>query len=410
MSRKNLLSDIRIADLTHYRSGPTGTSLLGGLGADVIKIESIQRVDGFRLYNTLDPKNPDFYEMGSYFNAANTNKRGITLDLQTPRGKELFLELVKQSDVVIDNFSARVMGSLGLGYEKLKEVNPDIIVVSMSCFGQTGPWRDFVGFGYVFDQCSGAAAASGYEGGPPTHMMAASDVTAGITAVYAILLALAERRRTGRGQFIDMSQVEALAFLLGPQIIDYQVTGEMRSRMGNHHPTFAPHNTFPCQGDDEWVTISIQSDAQWAALVEAMGSPEWTADERYGTVLARKKHESEIDVRLAGWTRGQDKRNVMTRLQQSGISCGAVLKPRDLLDDPQMEAREMHRKLAREFVGEHRYPDFPLHFSDARCEQRMPAPTLGQHNEEVLGGLLGLDTDEIEKLRQEKIIGTRPLR
>jgi len=402
---KDLLAGVRIADLSHYRSGPTGTSLLGGLGADVIKIEALQRPDGFRFYNTSDPADPHFYELGSYFNASNTNKRGITLDLNAPRGKELFAALVAKSDVVIENFSPRVMGNLGFDYPRLREINPGIIMVSMSCFGKSGPWRDFVGFGYVFDQIGGAAAASGYEGGPPTHMMAASDVTAAYMAVYAVLLALEERERTGRGQFIDMSQVESLAFLLGPEIIDYQLTGVTRPRVGNHHEAFAPHNVYPCRGDDEWISISVESDEQWAVLAGVMGKPEWIREERYRTATARKTNEHALDNAIAEWTRGLDKYGVMNLLQARGIASGAVLKPMELLVDPQLEARGMHRSLVRQFVGEHRYPGFPLRFSGATCEQRSPAPTLGQHNEEVLSGLLGVPATELEALRAANIIG-----
>lgn len=405
---KDLLSGVRIADLTHYRSGPSGTSLLGGLGADVIKIESIQRPDGFRYYNTARPHDPDFHELGSYFNAANTNKRGITLDLNSPRGKELFIELVGKSDVVIENFSPRVMRNLGFDYGRLAQVNPRLIMVSMSCFGHSGPWRDFVGFGYVFDQVGGAAAVSGYEGGPPTHMMAASDVTSGIMAVYAILLALEERERTGRGQLIDMSQVETLAFLLGPEIIEYQLTGAIRPRMGNHDPQFAPHNVYPCRGDDEWVSISVESDEQWAALAAGIGKPQWAQDARFVSASARKAHERALDEALADWTRGRDKREVMTMMQALGIASGAVLKPMELLDDPHLEARNMHKRMARAFAGEHRYPEFPIRFSDAVCGQRTAAPTLGQHNEEVLTGLLGVSPGELASLRESGVIGNRP--
>lgn len=405
---KNLLAGIRIADLSHYRSGPSGTSLLGGLGADVIKIEAIQRPDGFRYYNTARPHDPDFHELGSYFNAANTNKRGITLDLNTVRGKELFIELVRKSDVVVENFSPRVMRALGLDYERLAAVHPGVVMVSMSCFGHTGPWRDFVGFGYVFDQIGGAAAVSGYEGGPPTHMMAASDVTSGIMAVYAVLLALEERERTGRGQLIDMSQVETLAFLLGPEIIDYQLTGTVRPRMGNHDPQFAPHNVYPCRGEDEWVSLSVETDAQWAALAAALGQPQWAEDPRFTTRSARKANERALDAMLADWTRGRDKREVMTLVQALGIAAGAVLKPMELLDDPHLEARGMHTTLSRAFCGRHRYPQFPIRFSDAACGQRTPAPTLGQHNEEVLTGLLGVSPGELASLEEAGIIGRRP--
>ncbi|MGD9598442.1 MAG: CaiB/BaiF CoA transferase family protein [Steroidobacteraceae bacterium] len=404
---RDLLSGVRIADLTHYRSGPTGTSLLGGLGADVIKIEAVQRPDGFRFFNTSRPGDPLFYEMGSYFNASNTNKRGITLDLNTVRGKELLTQLIAKSDVVIDNFSPRVLGNLGFGPERLQEINPGIVMISMSCFGHSGPWRDFVGFGYVFDQIGGAAAASGYEDGPPTHMMAASDVTSGILAVYAALLALEERERTGQGQFIDLSQVESLAFLFGPGIIEYQLTGMSTPRSGNHHPVFSPHNVYPCSGEDEWASISVETDAQWAALVNAMGKPEWLRDTRYSTSAARKRHERELDRGIAAWTRSQAKRAVMERLQARGVISGAVLKPMELLDDPQLAARDMHRALERKFTGVHRYPGFPLRFSHARCEQRSPAPTLGQHNAEVLAGLLGVTPQELAALAQAGVIGER---
>ena len=405
---KDLLAGVRIADLSHYRSGPSGTSLLGGLGADVIKIEAIQRPDGFRFYNTARPHDPDFHELGSYFNAANTNKRGITLDLNTPRGKELFIELVGKSDVVVENFSPRVMRNLGFDYERLAQVNPRLIMVSMSCFGHSGPWRDFVGFGYVFDQVGGAAALSGYEGGPPTHMMAASDVTSGIMAVYAILLALEERERTGRGQLIDMSQVETLAFLLGPEIIDYQLTGTIRPRMGNHDPQCAPHNVYPCRGEDEWVSLSVETDGQWAVLAAGIGKPQWAQDARFATASARKTHERELDEALADWTRGRDKREVMRMMQALGIASGAVLKPMELLDDPHLEARQMHTRMTRAFAGAHRYPEFPIRFSDAVCAQRTPAPTLGQHNEEVLTGLLGVSPVELASLREAGVIGNRP--
>ncbi|MBV6416527.1 MAG: Formyl-CoA:oxalate CoA-transferase [Steroidobacteraceae bacterium] len=405
--RKELLAGIRIADLTHYRSGPTGTSLLGALGADVIKIEAVQRADGFRFFNTAKPGDPRFYEMGSYFNASNTNKRGITLDLNASRGKELFEQLVTQSDVVIENFSPRVMGNLGFSYAQLQAINPGIIMISMSCFGHTGPWRDFVGFGYVFDQIGGAAAVSGYEGGPPTHMMAASDVTSGIMAVYAALLALEERERTGQGQFIDLSQVESLAFLLGPEIIEYQLSGAQPPRRGNHHPLFSPHNVFPCRGEDEWVSISVETAEQWSALANALGRPDWLRDERYATAQARKRHEESLEREIAAWTRNRDKREVMWQLQAVGIAAGAVLKPMELLDDPQFEARGMHQRLARAFAGEHRYPGFPLRFSAAVCEQRRAAPTLGQHNAEVLSGLLGVTAEELEALTKAGVIGDR---
>lgn len=175
--------------------------------------------------------------------------------------------------------------------------------------------------------------------------------------------------------------------------------------MGNHDPDCSPHNVYPCSGEDEWVSISVESDEQWVALAGVMGRPEWLRDERFAGRAARKRHEAQLDRDIGEWTRRQTKRGVMERLQALGIASAAVLKPMELLDDPQLEARGMHRKLARKYVGEHRYPGFPLRFSDAVCEQRSAAPTLGQHNGEVLGDLLGVTPEELEALRQSGVIG-----
>ncbi|MDY0066380.1 MAG: CoA transferase, partial [Steroidobacteraceae bacterium] len=191
------------------------------------------------------------------------------------------------------------------------------------------------------------------------------------------------------------------------EIIDYQLSGKLQPRMGNHPPVFSPHNVYPCRGEDEWVSISVESEEQWAALAAVIGRLEWIHDERYASACARKRNEHALDEAIGQWTRNQGKREVMERLQSLGVVSGAVLKPMELLDDPQLEARNMHRRLARALVGEHRYPEFPLRFSEAICRQRTPAPTLGQHNEEVLTGLLGVAPEELAALRQAGVIGER---
>jgi len=406
---KDLLAGVRVADLGHWWSGPYCSSLLGALGADVIKFESIQRPDQFRLSPPVNLSDPNWFEQGAMWNATNTNKRGITLNLNSEAGNHIFLEIVKKIDIVIENFSPRVMRNLGLEYRGLKEINPRLIMVSLSCFGQTGPWRDFVGFGGSFEQFGGAAAFIGYEDGPPSWMGASADPMAGITAAFAIMVALEERKHSGVGQYIDISQVESLAVLFGESLINYQMTGKTRPRMGNHHPVFAPHNVYRCRGDDQWVAISVASDAEWAALALALEKLEWVNDPRFATVLARKRHEREIDRLIEGWTSDQDKRAVTELLQSHGVTAGAVLHPREWAEDPQFKARNMFKKLSREFIGEHAYPQFPIKFSDASCEQRRPAPTLGQHTEEILTELLGLSPEEIEKLRADQVIGIRPL-
>ncbi len=391
-------------------SGPFSANLLGALGAEVVKVESIQRIDEFRLqWARTYGIDPNWYEQGPGWNLINTNKHGITLDLNAPRGRELCLDLIKASDVLVENYSPRVMGNLGMDYPRLAKVNPGLVMVSMSCFGQTGPWRDFVGWGLVFDLMGGVAGVTGYEGGMPMYARGHSDAIAGMTAAFAILAALEERERTGRGQFIDLSQIESLGAFLGKNIIEYQLTGKNQPRMGNHHPVHAPHNTYPCEGEDAWVTIAVRSDDEWARLCRAMGRPEWVEDPHFATVLARKHNERVIDERVSEWTKGQDKQAVMKALRAHGVPTAVVLHPGELDKDPQLKARRMFRRMRREFLGEQKYPQFPIRFSDAVCEQRLPAPTLGQHNEEVLVNLLGVTADEMEKLREEKVIGDRPL-
>ena len=401
---RDLLAGIRIADLTHFWSGPHCTSLLGAMGAEVIKIESPQRPDGFRLITPINLADDHWYEQAGMWNSVNTNKRGITLELRSEIGRQAFLRIIEKSDVLIDNFSPRVMKNFGFEYEKLKEINPRLVMAQLSCLGQTGPWRDFVGFGTTFDQLGGAAALTGYEDGPPQDIMTVSDLIAGLTAAYAILVALRERERTGFGQYIDMSEVESLATLLGKQIIEYQLTGNIEPRRGNRHPVFAPHNAYPCAGEDNWVAISVTSDAEWAALARAMGRPDYGSDPRFATVLQRKRNEGEIDGLIGDWTRDHDKRAVMELLQSHGVRAGAVLKFAELPQDQQFRGRSMFKKLSREFVGEKLYIQFPLHFSDAVCDQRFASPTLGQHTEEVLRDLVELTPEEIEELPRESFI------
>jgi crotonobetainyl-CoA:carnitine CoA-transferase CaiB-like acyl-CoA transferase len=381
---------------------------MGAFGADVIKIESIQRPDQYRYVNAGAKSDPNWHERGVFWNVTNLNKRGVTLDLTSERGNALFLEIVKQSDIVVENFSPRVMRKLGLEYAKLREVNPRLIMLSMSCFGQTGPWRDLVGYGPNFEMISGASSLTGYRDDGPPVRTALPDPLGGLVGAFAVMMALETRELTGNGQYIDLSQVEATSVFLGKEIIEYQLTGHTPARMGNRHAVFAPHNAYPCQGKDEWVTIAVTTDEEWARLAILLGKPEWAQGARFATAKARKRAEDEIDECVARWTSGQDKRVVMGLLQSQSIASGAVQKGRDLVNDPHLRARNAFKKLSRPVMGEHEYPQPPLHFSDAVCEHRCAAPTLGQHNEEVLSGLLGLTSQEIERLRADEVIGTRP--
>ncbi|MET0885347.1 MAG: CoA transferase, partial [Mycetocola sp.] len=274
------LDDVRILDLTHWWSGPEATLVLGALGADVIKVEAIQRPDSARAFRAQNiDSDPHWLERGSVYNGANAGKRGITLDLSRDSGRDLFNRLVAGADVVINNFSARVMTNLRLAHDDLVEINSRIVSVDMTSFGLTGPWSDLVGFAYVFEQLSGAAALTGYQEGTPETLGGASDPSAGYVAALAVLAALEARDLTGDAQHFDISQTEAMASFLGAELIEAQFTGAEPERRGNHHATWAPHGVYRCAGDDEWVAIAVRSDDEWLRLVDALGRPAWAADE-----------------------------------------------------------------------------------------------------------------------------------
>jgi crotonobetainyl-CoA:carnitine CoA-transferase CaiB-like acyl-CoA transferase len=407
-----LLEDIRILDLTHWASGPYCTIILGALGADVIKVESIQRMDDNRLHGqSSHDTDPNWFEKGLSWNGLNLNKRGITVNLDSADGKRIFTDLVSKSDIVVENYSPRVMRQFGLDYASLAQANPSLIMISMSSFGQSGPWADFAGFASIFALLGGASAVTGYEGGPPFfHMYNAQDIVGGLTAAFAALVALQEREHSGKGEYIDLSQVECNAFLMTPELLAAQVDGFVRDRIGNRDPIRAPHNIYPCLGEDEWIALAVRTDEEWSALAVATGHPQLATDPRFATMQARKNHEREIDELVAAWTTKRLKDDAMHVLHTHGVPAGSVLKPpTELFENEHLVARDMFTSMSRTFVGPCYFSELPVRFSNARWRHRRPAPTLGQHNEEVLGGLLGLTPEELQSLQRDEVIGTRPL-
>jgi crotonobetainyl-CoA:carnitine CoA-transferase CaiB-like acyl-CoA transferase len=400
------LTGVRVVDLTHWWSGPEGTGVLAALGADVIKVEAVQRPDSSRALQAQDLEtDPYWFERSSTFNGANASKRGITLDLTRKAGLDIFKRLVAKSDVVINNFSARVMVGLGLSHAQLEEINPAIVTVDMTSFGLTGSWRDLVGFAYVFEQMSGAAAVTGYEDGPPSTLGGASDPSAGYLGALAVLLGLCARDLTGRSQHFDISQTEAMAAFLGPQMIEAQLSGEVPKRHGNRHPTWAPHNVYRCSGEDEWVAVAIRTDEEWARFVEILGRPAWATDQQLERAEGRKAHERLIDRHVEAWTSTQDKAVAAATLWAAGIPSGELLMGLELEDDLQLQARQVFQPFLREPVGEIALPVIPLRLSGVDVRHTRPAPRLGEHSEEVLKEILHLSDDEISALEADTIIG-----
>jgi len=402
---KQPFEGIRICDLSQNWSGPYCTAYLGGLGAEVIKVESIQHPDTFRFGNLVSEL---WWEVYAAWNCTNLNKYDVTLDLNNPKGKELFKELVKVSDIVIENFTPRVMENFGLNYPALKELKNDIIMVSLQGYGQSGPWRDYASFGIAFEQSGGMAYLTGYTDGPPQNLGGSADIIAGTHAAFAIQAALEYRRRTGKGQFIEIAQAELLTRFLGTPLIDYSLNKRVWGRLGNRNPFMAPHGVYRCKGQDMWMVISISSDKEWNAFCRAIGKPELAQDERFSTLLNRWRNQDVLDKLIEAWTVELDRYDAMTILQKAGVAAGAVTIADKLQHEPQLKDRGFYQEVTRDIIGTQIYPRWPIRLTETDIKMR-PAPKLGEHNNYVLETILGLSKPEIEELEKNQIIGTTPI-
>lgn len=409
------LGSLRVIALTQLYAGPYATRLLADMGAEVIKVESAIRtgrgslaVQGGAVYPDGEPGEKPYNRI-AYYNELNRNHLAISLNLFKEEGRGIFLALVRVSDVVVENFSARVMPNFGLDYPILAKVRPEIIMLSMPAYGVTGPYRDYVGYGTGIEAMSGLSAMTGYECGPPLSVgIAYADPNAGLHAAFAILTALRYRRRTGKGQFIDLSQREALTMLLGEAILDYSMNRRVPKRTGNGHPFMAPHGCYPCRDDDKWVSIAVSSDEEWDALCRAMGNPDWAKDERFGDSMSRWRNRKELDQLIGEWTRKHNHYEVMHFLQQVGVKAGAVLNIAEMVEDHHYKERGFFETVAHPEAGTHPHPGVPWKLSRTPGKIRRPAPCFAEHNDYVFKELLGIPPKEIERLTQEKVISTTP--
>jgi crotonobetainyl-CoA:carnitine CoA-transferase CaiB-like acyl-CoA transferase len=403
------LEGIRIVDFTAYWAGPLPTAIMADLGAEVIKVESIQRPDQFRI--VAIPGDPaEVYELSPPFNATNRNKLGLTLDLARPDGLRLFKELVRRSEAVVQNYSPRVMPQLGLSYESLREVNPAIVMTSVSGFGQEGPWRDYVSFAAIGEALSGISGLSGYTGeGALIHGVGVSDPFAGYLAAFTTLAAVHHARATGEGRHVDVSQLEASMQYIADALIELEFTGRRRERATIDDSAMAPHGAFPARGEDAWVALSIATEEQWRALLAAMGNPGWASDARFATPLLRRRNREALHERVAEWTARFDRHDLARDLQSRGIPAAPVLAPSDLVKDPGLESAGFFQYVEHKAAGRHPYPSFPARIDGEHPPIRRVGPMLGEDNRYVLSKILGLSDAEISRLEAAKIIGTRPL-
>jgi crotonobetainyl-CoA:carnitine CoA-transferase CaiB-like acyl-CoA transferase len=402
------LAGLRIIDLSMFFSGPLATQIAGDAGADVIKVESVQRIDGWRASTASNTERP--WEHSPNFNWVNRSKRGITLNLADLKGTALLRRLVADADVLIENYTPRVMTNFGLEYATLRELNPRLIMLSMPGFGSDVSWRDYVAFGMSTEQMSGISYLTGYADGPPLFTgMNGGDPFVGVIAAITLLAALHHRERTGEGQHIDLSQVEACTLYAGDAVTGWTLAGVDPGRVGNAHPHHAPYGIYPCR-DDGWIAIDCQSDEQWATLARLLHRPEWASDGApFATAAGRLCQRAEIDAALIAWTRKRGHLELMDELQGLGVPAGAVFSGPELLADPQLAARGGFIEQDRPEVGVKHYPSQPYRFRYAELPGARRAPLLGEHTAEVLAERLGIGEAELAELERTDVIGTVPI-
>jgi len=414
------LSNIRVLDLTQVYAGPTCTRILSDLGADVIKLEGLKRTDITR--NFVMPENSgkdDFWNRAGYFLLRNGGKRSLTLDFSDPEAVELVKRLVPHADIVAESFTPHVMAKFGLDYESLKSIKSDVIMISLSGYGQSGPWRDYSAYGMGLEPASGISSMTGYRDGPPLRTgISFTDPYSGVVGAGAALAALHYRRRTGKGQYIDLSEHESAIPVAGFALMDYALNQRLDLRMGNRSHWYAPQGCYRCapseggsasgEGDDNWLVITVRNDAEWEAFCHATGHPEWE-NGRFGDVLSRFDRHDELDEQISSWTRERDHIEAMHLLQKAGVIAAAVLNPKQVLLDPHLRERGHFDVIDQPDVGRRPIPrQLGAKFSAFQPDSDRPAPKLGEHNREVLQGLLGLSDDDLTRLQEQKVIGDTP--
>jgi len=390
------LQGLRVLDFTRVLAGPYATRMLADFGAEVIKVQSKKMAQGTESNTT------------GYFNTWNRNKLSITLNLSRPEGRELALKLVGVSDAVVENFTPRVMSNWGLDYGNLKTVRPDLIMVSMSGMGQTGPWRDFAAFGPTIQALSGITYLTSFNQDTPIGLgYSYADHVAGLLATLAVLAALEYRDRTGEGQYIDISEYEAMCTLLGPAIMDFTVNHHPVTPQGNgsDDTSAAPYGCYRCRGDDRWCVIAVFDEEQWRALCRILGSPLWTKEARFSSLAQRKAHAGELDELLGRWTARHTPEEIMEWLQEAGIPAGVVKDARQVAEDPQLLARDFFVQAPHPALGQTTFDSTPIRLGRTPARFRRAGPLLGQDNRYVYQELLGIEDKELAKYIEDGIIG-----
>jgi crotonobetainyl-CoA:carnitine CoA-transferase CaiB-like acyl-CoA transferase len=406
------LAGVRIVDLTAFLAGPYATHLLCGLGADVVKVESVQRPDPLRYNAVVPPTEPQWYERSPYFHAVNLGKRSVTLDLRRPAGREALLRLVARADVVIENFTPRVLEQFDLGPDVLRAANPSVVVVRMPAFGLDGPWRDRGGFAQTMEQSAGLAWVTGHEDGPPFAPGGSCDIFAGVHGAFAVLAALADRDATGTGSLVEVPMVEVALNVAAEQVLEWTAGGVLLGRHGDRGVEAEPQGVHACQGPDAWVAVAVRSPAEWRGLCAVLGDlarPGWAGDPACTTVAGRRAIADDVASAIRTWCAGRDPGAAAAELLAAGVPAAPVLPGGWQDRDPQLRARGFFHAVDHPLVGRHNYPGWPMRASTVPGPwYAEPAPTLGQHTREVLREL-GYDDGALARLAHDAVIGTTPV-
>lgn len=399
---------LKVFDLSTFWAGAYLTCYLGAYGADVVKVESVQRADGHRFSGALLRDGDDWYERGPLWQGTNLNKRDVTLDLSSEQGRSLARALAAEADVVVENFSPRVVEQFGLDYDSLIEINPAVIMVRMPGFGLEGPWRDYVGWALNIEQLAGMSSVTGYPDGPPCNLQGPADPIAGVHAAVALLAALEHRARTGEGQLIEVAQIEVGAAVTAEPVIEAALSGQVRAREGNRQRDHT-QGVYAADGDGDWVAVSVRHDADWHALAEAIQRPELCEDPRFSTGAARLAHHDDFDAVVGEWMVRQTSDAAVELLSRHGVPAERVLTGDRMYEVEQLNARGFYQELQHPITGRDRFPGWPFRIDPGpRQHHRTAPPTLGQHNDEVLLRL-GLSDAQLSALREQSVIGERLL-
>ena len=398
------LSGYRVLDFGWVLAGALPGMVLADMGAEVLKVETHQRMDYMRLGRPIVGDEPD-PEQHPLFHNVNRGKLSITLNTTKPQAIDLIKELVAHCDVVIENFSPGVMDRLGLGYEVISGIKPEIVMASISSNGQTGPLRDLRAYAPSIGALAGLDSTMGYEGERPLGLKHAyADIAGALHSVFAIVSALHQKERTGRGQYIDVSMLRATVATMGAGLMEYEMTGRVMAPKGNYDPVMSPYGNYPCQGDDAWVSIAVRTEEEWQGLKEAMGNPAWCEKEQFASRYSRLENRRMLDDDLAAWTRERTAGDITELLQARGVAAIPVMGAEDRLFNPHFRERGLYADIVHPSLGAEPIYNIKWNLDRTPPSIRRHAPLMGEHNRRIFGGLLGMDEKEIARLEEDQVL------